>query len=148
MGPLNQLTSEELAAELKRIGGAEAWVSAFMRRAPFRSDDEFLAAADAAFDELSSAEWKETLAATRVRAPDAGDAATCDAVRTALRLYEERFAHPFVAVTSSNAADELLMRVRIRLGNEPDLEWRLTCEEQRRLARLRLQRMLATLGTS
>jgi 2-oxo-4-hydroxy-4-carboxy-5-ureidoimidazoline decarboxylase len=148
MAQLNQLTNEELTAELKRIGGADAWVHAFVRRAPFRSDDDFLTAADAAFDELSPEDWKVTLGATRARAPEQGDAATVEAVRTALRLYEERFAHPFVAVTSSDTADELLMRVRIRLGNEPDLEWRITREEQRRLVRLRLQRLLATLGAA
>jgi 2-oxo-4-hydroxy-4-carboxy-5-ureidoimidazoline decarboxylase len=146
MARLHELGNDELAASLKDCCGAESWVSALLRHAPFRDDGELLAAADRAFDELSVEEWKETFETTQVHTPDKGDAATRGALRTALRLYQERFGHPFVAVTSSDAADELLMRVRIRLGNEPDHEWRVSREEQRRLVRLRVQRLLAAPG--
>lgn len=147
MPSLHQLGNDELETALTECCGA-AWVSTLMRAAPFRDDAELLAAADRAFDELSDDEWRETLASTRARPSEKGDAPTREAVRMALRLYEERFGHAFVAVMSGDTADELLMRVRIRLGNEPDHEWRLTREEQRRLVRLRVQRLLAATGAT
>ena len=144
MPHMRELGADELGAALEECCGGAAWVRAVMRAAPFRDDAELLAAVDRAFDELSVDEWKETLATTRARAPEKGEAATREAARMALRLYEERFGHAFVAVLSGDTADELLMRVRIRLGNEPDHEWRLTREEQRRLVRQRVQQLLTT----
>lgn len=140
---LNRLAEPDLITELRHCCGGDHWARAFSARRPFDSSAHVLAAADAVFDAFTDEQWHDVLAATVQHGPGAGDEATCDATRVALRLYAERFGYPFVAVMSTAAADELLMRVRIRLGNDPATEWRVAQEEQRRLTRLRLQRLFA-----
>lgn len=140
---LNVLGEAELLAELRGCCASEAWARAFVRRRPFDNADAVMAAADAAFDELNDEEWRESLVSSAQQGPGAGDEATCEAARIALRMYEERFGHPFVAVLATSAADELLMRIRIRLANDVETELRVTREEQRRLTRLRLQRLFS-----
>lgn len=135
-------SDQPLETLLRQCCGSDAWVQAVLATRASDEPADVLRAADAAWASLDEAGWKEAFAAHAAVVPTDGDAPTQDAARVAVRLYEQRFGHPFVTAAAVRAADELLMRVRIRLGNEVPVEWKIACDEQRRATRLRLDALL------
>jgi 2-oxo-4-hydroxy-4-carboxy-5-ureidoimidazoline decarboxylase len=84
----------------------------------------------------------------RPRPHQAGDDDALEAARLALRLYESRFGYAYVSSIPTPTAEELLMRVRIRLGNEPEPENKAAREHFRRLVQARLQQLSTADATS
>lgn len=138
MDELNALPHDALLRRLEEVGGSTNWAQRVADQRPFQSAGALIAAGDDAWFEIGRDDWLEAFTARAAIVPADTDVASSAAAAVALNLYSERFGYPFVTSAQSRAADELLMRVRIRLGNEPDAEWAVTCEEQRRSARVRL----------
>lgn len=140
MQRLNELPEQELLELLGDCCGSDAWRRNVAAQRPFADEAALLAAADAAWLDLDEQDWLESFDHHATVVPDTTDEAIRHATAVALRLYRERFGHPYVAATASSAVDELLMRVRIRLGNDEAAEWMTSCDEQRRAGvdRLRL----------
>jgi len=59
------------------------------------------------------------------------------------RDYEERFGHVFIVCASGRNAAEMLALAQARLGNDPATEIAIAAEEQRKITRLRLEKLLA-----
>jgi 2-oxo-4-hydroxy-4-carboxy-5-ureidoimidazoline decarboxylase len=136
----NQQPLSDALHQLLGICGCRRWAEHVAGLRPFRDVAALRSAADTALDTLTDDDWQEALRAE----PDPDIAGTDDGTRaaaeTAVRLYRQRFGYPFVAAGRRMAADELLMRVRIRLGNDPEVELRTAADELRRGVRARLQR--------
>jgi allantoicase len=64
------------------------------------------------------------------------------ALAEANREYEERFGMTFIVCASGKSAEEMLALCRERMGNDPGTELRVAAEEQLRIARLRLEKLL------
>jgi OHCU decarboxylase len=58
------------------------------------------------------------------------------------RDYEERFGHIFIVCASGRNAGEMLALLESRLHNEPQRELEIAAEEQRKITRLRLEKLL------
>ncbi len=58
------------------------------------------------------------------------------------RRYEERFGHVFLLCASGKSAEEMLAALEARLGNDPGLELRVAADEQAKITRLRLAKLL------
>jgi OHCU decarboxylase len=58
------------------------------------------------------------------------------------REYERRFGHVFLISASGRTADEILAALRERLRNDPATELRIAADEQRKITRLRLEKLL------
>jgi len=56
--------------------------------------------------------------------------------------YEEKFSYVFLAASAGKAAGEMLSMMRERLGNDPERELRVAAEEQRKITRLRIERLV------
>jgi len=134
-------------------------------RRPFESLDELLVAADDVWWSLDQHDWREAFA----RHPRIGEAESAppdneperrwasgeqasvataqDAVRDALveanRKYERRFGYIYIVCATGKSADEMLALARGRLHNSPKVELRVAAEEQRKITRLRLEKLLA-----
>ena len=82
------------------------------------------------------------------RGEQAGMDAAEDATRAALaelnRRYEERFGHIYLVCASGRTADELLSMLEERLHNPPEQEILVAAEEQAKITRLRLGKLLAS----
>ena len=67
-------------------------------------------------------------------------------VRNALEAvnyeYEERFGHIYIVCATGKTAEEMLWLARERLRNAPDDELKVAAEEQRKITRLRLDKLL------
>jgi 2-oxo-4-hydroxy-4-carboxy-5-ureidoimidazoline decarboxylase len=139
---LDSLPVAMLRARLEHCCGSARWVEAMLQRRPFGTADAVRAAADAAFAALAPDDWRAAFAAADAQVVAAADEGTRAAAELTLRLYRERYGYPFVVAGRRLAADELLMRVRIRLGNDEESEFGAAREEQRRLTRQRLDELL------
>lgn len=140
--PLRSLSDARLVAALEACGATPAWAAAVARRGPFTDDAALCAALDDVLARLDDDEIALALAAVPPPSIPAGDPDAAEAARLALRLYHDRFGYPFVSAIAAPTTDELLMRVRIRLGNDPEPEGRAAREHLRRLVRARLQQLL------
>src|SRR5262245_43476354 len=145
--------------------GSTRWASAMAERRPFASVAEISAAGDDGCSSLNATDWLEAFAAhprigetargARPPAPgkeswaaseQSGMNAAADEVRRRLveanREYEARFGYIFIVCASGKSASEMLDILERRLSNSPHDELNVAAEEQRRITRLRLDKLL------
>jgi len=162
----NSLPAGKLEAELLAVCAAPAWGRAVTARRPYPSREAVLAAADAAARGLS---WQDVLqglsahprigqraqgdstAATWSRreqstAASSGNDATRAALAAANQAYEDRFGHVFLIFASGRTQEEILAAARERIGNDEPAEREIVTDELRKIALLRLERLLDALG--
>ena len=64
------------------------------------------------------------------------------ALAAANQAYEARFGFIFIVCATGRSSEELLMLLNQRLQNDPETELRVAAEEQRKITRLRLEKLL------
>ena len=161
----NSLPAVRLEQDLLACCAAPAWGAAVVAKRPYRERADIRATADAAARALS---WDEVLtglsAHPRIGERAAGDSreaawsrreqsaaaqSTDDATRAALvevnRAYEERFGHVFLIFASGRTQEEILAAAHERLGNDEATERGVVADQLRRIALLRLERVLDAL---
>ncbi|WP_229069839.1 2-oxo-4-hydroxy-4-carboxy-5-ureidoimidazoline decarboxylase [Actinoplanes sp. DH11] len=161
----NALPAERLERELFACLAAPAWGAGVAAGRPFRDRAELLAAADAAARSLSWDDVRQGLSAhPRIgeraagasqeaswsRAEQSAAAASSDdGTRAALveanRAYEDRFGHVFLIFASGRSQGEILDVAKARLGNDEATERAVVTDELRKIALLRLERVLDAL---
>ena len=72
----------------------------------------------------------------------AASPAILEALRDANAAYEKRFGFVFIACAAGVPADSLLAGLNDRLANPTDLELRIAADEQRKITRLRIEKLL------
>ncbi|HEV8587346.1 MAG TPA: 2-oxo-4-hydroxy-4-carboxy-5-ureidoimidazoline decarboxylase [Pyrinomonadaceae bacterium] len=163
---LNQLSAARAEAEFLKCCSSTGWAKGMTEARPFEDLKSLLSKADEIWWSLGENNWLEAFRAH----PKIGEkkAATAQseqaqtwsaqeqssaqqaAVDTKVALaqgnreYEERFGFIFIICASGKSADEILASLKQRLANDPETEIRLAAEEQRKIAQLRLTRMLAS----
>ncbi len=167
---LDQLPATHAIQLLAACCGSSRWVSSMVARRPFNSLDAVLAASDDVWWSLDATDWREAFAhhpriGERISAApqderargwssdeQAGVSTARDTVREALaaanREYEHRFGYIYIVCASGKSAEEMLSLARARLANEPEIELRVAAEEQRKITRLRLEKLLSPEQTS
>jgi OHCU decarboxylase len=70
------------------------------------------------------------------------DAVVLDALAEGNRAYEQRFGRVFLICATGRSAAEMLADLRQRLGHDPETELRVAAEEQRKITRLRLDKLV------
>jgi allantoicase len=162
---LNALPHEEAAAELLRCCGSRSWAGRMAERRPFRDRESLLAAADAVWreagreDRLEAFRAHPRIGSTKDLAHQSGaarawaeseqkgardaTATTTEALARVNREYEERFGHIYIVCATGKTADEMLALARSRLGNDAAKELDVAAEEQRKITRIRLEKLLS-----
>ncbi|MGH9399654.1 MAG: 2-oxo-4-hydroxy-4-carboxy-5-ureidoimidazoline decarboxylase [Thermoanaerobaculia bacterium] len=149
---------EEAAAVLSGCCGSSEWVRRMAARRPFASPGAALDWADRVWKGLFPADWLEafrahprigdTGAQGAAAAEQAGTKAAAPEVLAALveanRAYEKRFGHIYIVCASGKSAEEMLDLCRRRLDNDASTELTVAAEEQRKITRLRMERLLAS----
>ncbi len=150
-------------AHLRGVCGSEVWARAVAAWRPFEDRDALLAAAEAAWDALEEDDWREAFAAhprigeSRTAAGEAAgawsrgeQAGTAGATRDVMasladaqRRYENRFGHGFLVCATGESAEAMLAACEERMGNDPAAELGAASEEERKIGRLRLEKLLA-----
>jgi 2-oxo-4-hydroxy-4-carboxy-5-ureidoimidazoline decarboxylase len=139
---INGLPDEELANELWQCCPSERWINEVIGGRPYRDAAAVLHAAERALGELSLDEWATAVNAAGDWPIPACDDGTRAAATVALGLYREQFGHRFVTAHENLTADQLLMRIRIRLGHEDAAELRKSRAEHAIVVCRRVGRLL------
>ena len=165
LAELNGLSPREAAAEFLKCCGARAWAEAMTTGRPFHSEGELFAKADLACSSLTDDDWLEAFRAhpkigekkaAAGQSPQeqkwsaqeqSGVAATSDDVTAQLaernREYEGKFGFIFIVCASGKSSVEMLAILNDRLKNDPQTELSIAAQEQQKITRLRLQKLLS-----
>jgi OHCU decarboxylase len=150
---LNRLDRDAAERELLRCCGSTRWARSMAASRPFTSVDAAADTGDAIWSSLDHADWLEAFAAH----PRIGGAGTdewsrreqsgvTDASRAELerlnRAYEARFGYIFIVCATGKSAGEMLQILERRLANDPEHELQAAAEEQRKIIRIRLAKLL------
>jgi 2-oxo-4-hydroxy-4-carboxy-5-ureidoimidazoline decarboxylase len=161
----NSLPTGEAESELRAVCAVPAWGRAVAALRPYPSKEAVLAAADAAARSLSWPEVLQGLSAhprigeraqgesqeaawsrrEQSTAAAGGDDDTRAALTAANHAYEDRFGHVFLIFASGRTQEEILAAARERLGNDDATERAIVTDELRKIALLRLERLLDAL---
>ena len=162
---LNNLPPAEAEREFAHCCGATRWARTMAAERPFASADRMQVKATECFLLLEDTDWLEAFshhpligdveslrakyAANRTwstqeqaRAMTAADE-TLEALARGNREYKERFGHIFIVFATGKSADEMLALLNARIHNDAATELRTAAAEQRKITRLRLEKLIA-----
>jgi len=164
LAELNVLPIYRAEEELLKCCSSTAWAQWMARRRPFASPDRFLDAAGEIWWRLDPDDWKQAFRAhpqigkrqskthklTQSQAWSAQEQSGMDRagvgvtmeLEEASREYLAKFGYIFIVSASGKSAEEMLTILRSRLANLPDQEIRVAAEEQNKITRLRLEKLL------
>lgn len=161
---LNTLPKSQLAEELTKCCGSSAWVKRMLPFFPADDLVELLEDAEEQWWKCSADDWKEAFA----HHPKIGDteslkkkfASTAQwasgeqsGVNTASeqtivalaennRKYEDKFGYIFIVCATGKSAEEMLGILASRLSNDPKEEIEIAADEQNKITKLRLEKLL------
>ena len=160
---LNGLNEGELRGALSDFCAAPTWIARMAAGRPYATSAAVLAASDKAADGLGRDEWLEafrhhprigerTAGAGQSRLAQASSAREQSGVAAANagevdelsklnHEYEDRFGHVFIISAAGKTPAEILAALRTRLKNDPAAELKIAADEQRRITRLRLEKL-------
>ena len=161
---LNTLPLPLLKDELTKCCGSSAWVN---RMVPFFPADDLVELLEDAEEQwflCSESDWKEAFA----QHPKIGDVEslktkfastaqwasgeqssinsastqTIEALAKANKEYEEKFGYIFIVYASGKSAEEMLAILQNRLQNNPEVEIEIAADEQNKITKLRIEKLL------
>ena len=68
---------------------------------------------------------------------------TLAVLAAANQAYRATFGHVFLICAAGKTSDEILKSLQERLANDPEVELRIAADEQKKITRLRLEKLLA-----
>ena len=161
---LNELSADNARAEFLKCCGSQRWASAMTAARPFANVDELLTKADRTWSSLRPEDWLEAFRAhPRIGEKKAAaaqskeaqqwsaqeqsginDAAagTIAALADGNRDYEQRFGFIFIVCATGKSSEEMLAILQARLQNDAETEIAAAAKEQRKITRLRLEKLL------
>jgi len=153
---LNAVPRYRAEAELVKCCGSTAWVRTITGRRPFAGMERLLRASSEVWWHLDRDDWLEAFrahpqigqrnasgwAALEQAGMVRAGAGVAAALEQANQDYLAKFGFIFIVCASGKSADEMLAILKSRLPNEPEAELRVAAEEQDKITRLRLERMI------
>ncbi len=168
LAKLNALPASGAERELGSCCGSTAWVRRVASRRPFGDASELYAVAEEVWWNLTPNDWLEAFRAhprIGARAADAPQSTVSkswsnteqsgmhaaqgevrDMLVQANAEYDRRFGYIFIVCATGKSAREMLGMLSIRLGNDSETELRVAAEEQSKITRLRLEKLLTRLS--
>src|SRR5258705_5794737 len=160
----NILPKEQLIEELTKCCGSTAWVKRMLPFIPADDMIELLEDAEEEWNKCSEEDWKEAFshhpkigdieslakkfastaqwASGEQSAVNVASKETIEALAEGNRLYEEKFGYIFIVCATGRSAEEMLMLLRSRLKNNPEEEILVAADEQNKITKLRIEKLL------
>ncbi|MBN8597158.1 MAG: 2-oxo-4-hydroxy-4-carboxy-5-ureidoimidazoline decarboxylase [Planctomycetes bacterium] len=161
---LNEMSESEARQKLLAVCGSERWVNRMIARRPFASVDAVYSAADEEWFGLEKQDWLEAFShhprigernlaqpkfaatASQSSREQSGMAGASEDVRKEFAVgnaeYEKRFGHVFLICATGKTGEEMLGSLRERLKNDGATELRNAAEEQSKIVRIRLGKLV------
>lgn len=165
MEELNQLPEEECSKALFNCCGSTSWVNEMLGKRPFSSEIALKEQAVAVFCSCTEKDWleafahhprlgdgknlKEKFAATSHWAGEeqSGTAKASESVLAQLEQanldYEKKFGFTYILCAAGRSASFMLESLQNRLSNQRDEELNIAMEEQNKITKLRLEKLLS-----
>lgn len=163
---LNAMPAAEAEVAFLQCCGSTKWAQKMAKKRPYRDFGELCKAADRVWWPLRREDWLEAFsrhpkigerdaakpsgipaqAWSQQEQSSAGPASqdVISELAAANRAYADRFGYIFIVCATGKTSEEMLALLKQRLQNDANAELRIAAEEQRRITRLRLEKLLAT----
>lgn len=154
----NNLPLEAAERHLLACFASTRWACLVADGRPYADLALLLAAAERAWADLTPPDWDEALhghprigegggispaaSEREQRGVRVAGAAAFAQLADENRRYEARFGHVFLISAAGKDAGEILAELRARMGNDPVTEAQVAAAEHRKIARMRLERMM------
>jgi OHCU decarboxylase len=161
---LNEMPAADAEAEFLKCCGSRAWAKAMTESRPFVSQQALFAKAEDISSSLTDDDWLEAFHAH----PKIGEkkavtaqtqqeqhwssqeqsemqSATMDTVAqlaSGNQQYESKFGFIFIVCASGKSSEEMLAILNKRLDNDPQTELSVAAQEQQKITRLRLEKLI------
>lgn len=160
---LNILDKQKLREELFKCCGSSTWVEKMLKVFPMDDLVELLEDAEEKWFECTEEDWKEAFSqhpeigdteALKKKFSNPGWAAgeqegvneasqqTLEALAEGNRLYKARFGYIFIVCATGKSAEEMLGLLHARLPNAPEEEIKIAADEQNKITKIRLEKLL------
>jgi 2-oxo-4-hydroxy-4-carboxy-5-ureidoimidazoline decarboxylase len=162
---LNDLDAQAAFAALERCCGSSRWVEQMLLLRPFKDKEALLQSADDVWGKLGKDDWleafrhhpkigdinslREKFASTSqwAQGEQKGVEQASEEILLGLARgndhYEKRFGYIFIVCATGKSAGEMLALLQERLPNEPEYELHVAMQEQAKITRIRLEKLLA-----
>lgn len=160
----NILPREQLIETLSKCCGSSAWVKRMLPFIPADDMVELLEDAEEQWWLCTEADWKDAFAqhpkigdrkslqkkfastaawaSDEQSGVDEAPTETIEALAEANRLYEQKFGYIFIVCATGKSAEEMLTLLQTRLQNSPEVEIEVAADEQQKITRLRIEKLL------
>jgi allantoicase len=162
----HKLSAKVARKKLLDCCGSTKWTEQMAKLMPFRSEAEMLAAADSIWLGLSHEDWLEAfrhhppIGGKRAKAKQSAaarkwsegeqsaaqkaSAGTLAALTAANIAYAGKFGYVFLICATGKTSEEILQSLHQRMSNDPEAEMRIAAEEQHKITRIRMEKLLAS----
>ena len=162
---LNRLSEADATTAFTQCCAAQRWVERMVIDRPFESLPEMLEISDRIWEECDFDDYLEAFeghprigdveslakkyAGTKAWAGgeqsgvNGADRAVLERLAEGNKNYEEKFGHIFIVCATGKSAAEMLTLLEARMGNPPEYEINVAAEEQNKITRIRLKKLLA-----
>ena len=160
---LNSLGESEAREHLSHCCGSQKWVEFMISARPFKSFEDLINKAEDQAKKLERADWLQAfshhpqigdidaLKKKFSKGPQweageqAGVATATDQVLEELaqgnKDYQKKFGYIFIVCATGKSADEMLAILKSRLANNPEDELDISAGEQRKITKIRLEKL-------
>jgi allantoicase len=160
----NRLPKTQTQKALLDCCGSKTWAAKMLARRPFADRAAILHAADAIWKDLAQKDCLEAFrhhppiggkkakarqsgaakkwSAGEQSAAQQGAVSTLEEIAKANEAYQLKFGHVFLICATGKTAGEILESLKRRIANEAAAELSIAAEEQRKITRLRLEKLL------
>ncbi len=161
---LNTISQPQLKEELLKCCGSSSWVKMLMAYFPVDDVNRLLEEAERIWRECSEDDWKEAFghhprigdvelltekftstahwASGEQSGVNTASKETIEALAEGNHLYEEKFGYIFIVCATGKSAEEILGMLQSRLENKPGDEIKIAADEQNKITKLRLEKLL------
>ena len=161
---LNTLPVQQLKEELLKCCGSPAWVNKMLPFFPAEDLVELLEDAEEQWFKCSEEDWKEAFthhpkigdieslkkkfastaqwASGEQSGVNTASQQTIEALAKGNEAYEKKFGYIFIVCATGKSADEMLGLLTTRLVNDPKDEIEIAADEQNKITKLRLEKLL------
>lgn len=164
---LNQLNKETLKEEFLKCCGATKWADLLSTQTPFNSKEDLFEKSDSIWQNMSKEDYLEAFS----QHPKIGDIeslakkfantkdwaeneqsgvneATQEVIQelaTYNEYYDNKFGYIFIVCATGKSAQAMLGMLKTRLKNEPDQELKVAVDEQNKITKIRLEKLINSL---
>ena len=161
---LNDASTDQAETEFLKCCGSRRWADAMAAARPFENEEQMFVKADEVLSALTDDDWLEafrahpkigekkaaTAQSQQEQSWSAQEQSTMQAASTNIVAqlrernseYEAKFGFIFIICASGKQPEEILAVLNDRMKNDPQTELLVAAEQQKRITRLRLEKLL------